>query len=314
MYKTILSKPHLPKLRVLLSMLALGWLGFQLQTQISGIPAGWSIDFFGIAPGLLMVLSLTVLNIYCEAQKWMVFLPNRISSSKAFTAVLAGMCSGFFTPHRIGEFSGRYMVLIPSHREGAISATFMGSFIQGFVTLIFGVAALILISIPNLEYQISDNRIAWMALLLLSLPLVLYFPKPRNLVRRFWLRFTDRLRQIELADFIKAFAWGLIRYLVFSTQLALSLYLFGFTGDVFFCFGLIAILYLAQTYFPFSIGSEIGIREVLAVLLIGPFMSAPVHAALATLCVWIVNILIPVLTGSFILQRHLGTQVFPSFK
>lgn len=61
--------------------------------------------------------------------------------------IFAGVSCAILTPNRMGDFIGRGLVSPTEMREETVLATFMGNFCQFFILLLFGIPALVFISI-----------------------------------------------------------------------------------------------------------------------------------------------------------------------
>ena len=58
--------------------------------------------------GMAAVIALAPLNLSAEAMKWKTLMRNdAFGYRRALAGVLNGMCTGFFTPNRVGEVVGR---------------------------------------------------------------------------------------------------------------------------------------------------------------------------------------------------------------
>jgi uncharacterized membrane protein len=61
--------------------------------------------------------------------------------------------------------------------------------------------------------------------------------------------------------------------------------------------------YLFVTFTPSFAFSEVAIRSSYAVLIIGAFSGQVVNIALAGVCIWVINFVIPMLAGSVVMVR-----------
>ena len=249
---------------------------------------------------LILIFSLTFLNLYFEMRKWSVLVNSPLLGRKqAFSSVMVGMCSGFITPNRVGEFAGRAALLPKAVRKKASIMTFAGAGVQGSVTFLAGLIGFWYYPIiPQLKSYAEMMPALFYSILAIALAalVILWFKKP---LKPYIASILKHIKSLSPNLLLKSFAWAIGRYLIFSTQFVLALYTVGFTGSLWLCYSGIFLLYFCQSYLPLTALGELGVREVLAVLILGPFLPDPFLAAIATLIVWVANIGIPVLIGLF---------------
>ena len=238
-------------------------------------------------------------------RKWTELIQSpQLDHKLAYKAVLIGMCSGFVTPNRLGEFAGRAMAVPRSMRKKASVMTFAGAGIQGSVTLLAGIIGLAVYPILPQMPAYSDLKPGMfygMVIVGLTAVVLFWFKKP---LKPHIQSILKRIKSIEPGTLIKAWLWAVARYAVFSTQFVIALYSVGFTGDLLTCYAGVFLLYFVQSYMPFTAMGELGVRELLAIFIFGSFLNEPLLAAFATLMVWVANIGIPVLIGALSLKYN----------
>ncbi len=253
----------------------------------------------------LCIAALAFLNLYFEMRKWTTLIQSRhLDRRVAFKAVLIGMCSGFVTPNRLGEFAGRAVAVPRRLRKKASVMTFAGAGIQGSVTFLAGIIGLFIYPIlPQMPTYGDFKPQIFYGLMVVGVALAIFFwfkkplkPHIQSIVKR--------LKAIEPKTLIKAWLWAAGRYAIFSTQFVIALYSVGFSGDILTCYAGVFVLYFIQSYMPFTAMGELGVRELLAIFIFGKFLDESLLAAFATLMVWVANIGIPVLIGALSLKFH----------
>ncbi len=298
MYKTVSTALQSKQVKLVIPAIILGTLAYVFWRNISSFEIfSWQL-LRDHATVLILITSLTFVNLYFEMRKWTALINSPVVKPKtAFTGILLGMCSGFVTPNRLGEFAGRSAALPKAARKKGALMTFAGSGIQGAVTLLAGAIGLIfypilpqIASLAKLWPQVFYIVIASIALA----ALFLWFKKPLKPHIAIVLK---HLKSIKTPILIKAWFWAIGRYAIFSTQFVLALYCVGFTSDIWMCYTGVFLLYFCQSYLPFTAMGELGIREVLAIFIFGAFLPEPMLAAVASLIVWVANSGIPVLMG-----------------
>lgn len=299
MYKRLLTALQSRIYKVTVSVLAASVLTAALFSVQDSLSEAFSREALRFAPLLLLVFPLTWVNLYCEVKKWHALSGAESTGVRAgFVQILAGICSGFITPNRIGEFAGRTAYLPESHRKYGPAATFTGSFIQGGITFLFGLMGLFTFPFIPLESGFPPAGYAFPAAAVLALLLVLV---ARRISPRLDARISSslgRVRSVGLSRFFKAAAWAALRYAVFCLQFTAALYCFGFTGHFTAALSGVALLYFCRFFIPGTPFGELGIRESLSVIIFGTMTMHPLGAVFAGLAVWSANIGVPVLAGS----------------
>lgn len=250
-------------------------------------------------PFISIMFLMAIVNLWLETKKWTV-LTIELKMSIAYKAVLKGMATGFITPNRIGELPARIMALPKENRTEAAAASVVGSLFQGGITFCLGLLSLMAFpAIFNIgAFDIDFSGWIWSTIFaLVILTTGFFFRKKIASHLKAGLKHIQSLNRSQL--FMGA-GFAFMRYLVFSFQLAIALYMFGFEGNVIVIVTGIPALFFIQSYLPFSTFGELGIRELLAVIIFGSFMSQPWMAALATLSLWVFNLLLPILVSLFI--------------
>jgi hypothetical protein len=279
---------------VLAFLLLLG-LAISQWSSIKNVLEGHASELI-LAMGLLF--PLTALNLYAEVRKWFSLLKTeRMNVRMGYYQVLSGMCSGFVTPNRIGEFAGRMVYLPKEYHDIAAAAAISGSVIQGSITALFGIVGLAFFPVFPEGITSFDPLIIAGLVTCIMLILALSF---RGIVRSLSKRFTATAHYFSTMGrplILRAMTWALFRYLIFSTQFVIALYCFGFQGSLYEAFSGVFLLYFCQSYIPGPGMGELGIRELLALVLFTSFLPHPLLAVLAGLTVWLANIGLPVLAG-----------------
>ncbi len=298
MYKTLSTALHIKSIKLIISSIIVGLLFWVVWQNIHVVRVvTWQL-ITDQALVLLLIAVLSFVNLYFETRKWLTLINSPIVNPKmAFRGVLIGMCSGFATPNRLGEFVGRSASLPKVARKKGALMTFAGSGIQGLVTLIAGIIGLIFFPVLPRIASLAEYMPALFYGLLIMFAIavcILWFRKP---LKPHMSSVLKHLRSIKPNILFKASLWAVGRYAIFSTQFVLALYSVGFAGDLWLCYSGVFLLYFCQSYLPFTAMGELGVREVLAIFIFGSFVQEPVLAALASFIVWIANIGLPVLAG-----------------
>ena len=275
------------------------WAVVQQQFRAVDHPERW-------AAGLVL---LTPINWGFEALKWQILL-QRVEKTTfwgAYKGVLAGLTLGFALPAQLGDTAGRVLSQRPTARPEAIGASLVSGGMQFYVALLFGAVAWAhhLTVVP-----MRDNRAGqWLLALLTGLSAlgVLFGLVRRRLIG--WLATRPGLHRFasywgvggQYTDREIGLALGAatVRYLVFSGQFYLAMRLVGVALPTAVSASGIGVVFLVKTITPaFNLLSDLGVREAAALWVFAPFgTSSPPVLITATLILWLVNILVPVLVG-----------------
>ena len=260
---------------------------------------------------------LMVVNWAIEAYKWQMLIhkTQHFSFTNSFKAVLVGITVGVFTPNRVGEIGGRIAFLEKGKRTSGAFASAIGSFAQFIATIIMGVAGFILFLLffPD-KTQINTylNKFSAIALLLVLALLVWSYYNVRKIIPLlikipFLKKKSEQIQYVsnETGKFLSLVLFlSTLRYLVFFLQFFLLLNLFNVDINLLEGFVSISITYLFMTIIPTTTLIELGLRGSLAILFIGLFSENILGIVLASFFIWIINIAIPAVLGSFYLLKH----------
>ena len=264
------------------------------------------------------VLLLLPLNWYLEALKWKLLTSRvqKINITTAIKAVLSGISTGFFTPNRVGELVGRIAFLEPVNRKSGVTLSFVNSLTQNIGMAMCGIPAFILF-FYYYSVKLEINRTFYLMVLIVGLFIVVvfYFTLPHWSILLTKSRlsgkiktFTDCLTAYNMKDLSLIMGVSLNRYLVFCTQFYFMLLFFGVELALWQAMIAIPTTYLFVTFTPSQAFSEAVVRSSYAVLIIGVFSGQVVNIALAGVCIWAVNFIIPMLVGAIVLVRKNGLK------
>ncbi len=261
------------------------------------------------------VVLLMFLNWFLEALKWR-FLVRQIepiSVWRAIESVFCGLTWAVFTPNRIGEYGGRVFFLSPRRRIVGMVAMAVGAIGQMVITNIFGSLALLWFvgrfTAPNILLYYSlvflvfgfcgffllfYFNIRWLEGLLLRIR----FLKPFH-------RFFSILGRYKKKELLRIFIYCASRFIVFSTQYCLIIYLLVPNIPIFGMLMMIFILFFIQSALPSLDLLDVGVRSMTATYFFGFITNQDVAIMAATASIWLINLIIPAILGSvFVLKLN----------
>jgi len=258
---------------------------------------------------MLLVLVLIPINLMIETWKWkLAMLPlEKISFINSFAAVLTGIAVSFFTPNRAGEFAGRILYVNNSDKIKASLITILAGMSQLVITISIGSICLLfylrkLISSSFVFYPLCSLVILLSAGLIL---LFIYFPlvSVRFSSLRIFKRLSNYLSVFNLYRpkiLLSVLILSMLRFIVFVHQYYFLMLIFFPETPYLVSMQMISIIYLVLSVIPTFAISEIGVRSSVALYYLGTVINSPIAIALATLSIWLINLVIPSLAGSVI--------------
>lgn len=249
------------------------------------------LNIFAIA------IILVVPNWLLESVKWLyALLPiQSITLKTAIVGVLKGIPPSTFTPNRIGETVGRPTVLLPQHRiEG------------GFATLYCGISQMPIMLILMAIALYTKPFYGILALIGAAIVAALFY-NPKIFVPIFKkIKRTQKLAN-KLEFFSRYTATqqhtlliiSAARYLVYCTQNYLILNALGINIGIIDGYLAIFLIYGIISFVPRPALAELGVRCSVATLVLSHYTPTPLLPAAASALLWIINILIPCIIGTF---------------
>ncbi len=272
-----------------------------------------TFDFFFLGIAILLM----PLNWSIEAKKWK-FLTKTIemiSFSTSIKAVLSGITFAIFTPNRIGELAGRIFVLKKQNRAKGVFATATGSLSQMIITIVSGIISGIIFLVlfkTNLQ-KINSGTLIFVKyfsifililgfFILFNLKLLVKFLKSFKISKKH-IDSIEILSSYKKNDLLKVLGYSFFRYAVFTFQYFLLLLFFNVEISYFNALLSVALTYFASSVIPTFTFTEIGIRGTAAIFFIGFFSTNISGIISATALLWIINLALPAIIGSYIFYR-----------
>lgn len=272
----------------------------------------WLTHFDSIKLFLLFTtLILAIPNWLLESIKWkkLTSKVHTIDIWQATKAVFGGLSVSLLTPNRIGEIPGRAAFMPLNKQPQTILVSAFGSLSQSMVTAIAGFAAYFILK-ARFSFNLLPQKTWHMALfVILSLILLavffLFFTKSKWSFKGKILTLFNVIKEYTLNDFITINLLSVVRYAIFTTQFYILLRFFNIEIGILESYSSIALTYLILYLTPFLSIAEIGARGSASLLCIGFFSPNVTGILLAGFSIWLINIMIPAMIGSFlILQKN----------
>jgi hypothetical protein len=264
---------------------------------------------------LVLAFVLMIANWGIETLKWKLCVQKiqRVSFVTAFKAVLSGVSFSVSTPNRVGEYLGRVLYMDEGNRLKAISSTIVGSMSQLMITLVMGIAGLVMLRQP-----IENGRLVsdfWLDIMLygtlaaLVLLTVFYFRLGWvvNRIRRFtvgkrydWLFRT--LEEFNATLLLQLLSLSALRFLVFSMQYYLLFRFFNVEVSWAQTMWAVSVSFLVMAVIPtIALFTDLSLRGEVSLKLLGLFSGNHLGIGLTSVSIWFINLIIPALTGSLLI-------------
>ncbi len=258
-----------------------------------------------LALGAMIIL--VVPNLGIEFLKWKLTLKTlSVPSEKSdrVQSFLAGVVMQMVTPNMLGNFLGRIFYYQRRYRVQIILLTLLSNFAQYIASLTFGFVSVLLLSgllILDDQYFIVPIISIGLAV---SFLIFFFFEKVLNKIkkRQYAVQLKQNLKQNKDYRF-KLLLFSFTRFIVFTTQYVLLMYAFGekVNGEL-----VLAIwqLYLLTIIAPSLFLGKVGVKESIALVVLGSIGVNEFSILFASLTVWLVNNIAPAMFGLIITKNR----------
>ena len=279
-----------------------------------------SIPSVRVISVLVLVFLLMLVNWYLEALKWkyLVYRVEKITIRKAVESVFCGLTWAVFTPNRIGEYGGRVFFLSPRRRILGVVAMAVGSVGQMVITNMVGSVAILwfIWRFLDLEFWVNYALLVLVVVYCVFFFMlyfnihVIYNLVVRNRFLRRFQRFFQVLARYRTAELWKVFSYSLARYVVFTSQYCILIYLLLPELAVPEVCMMTFILFFIQSAMPSLDLLDVGVRSMTATYFFGYITGQEVAIMAVTAGIWLVNLIIPAILGAgFVLKLNFfGTR------
>jgi hypothetical protein len=311
-YKATLSLNNV--IKGIIFLLAVGFLIRHISENAQSV--NFEFQFSGFQVLAIVAATLLVpVNWLIESWKWHILLKktDQTSFKTAVGATLNGLVFSSMLPNRVGETLGRTLYLSPKNRTNGAFHSLLTSAAQLTTTLIIGLLAL-----PFYFVVIDQELSLGLSILSLSAPVLIligYFNLKTvfklvsnwKWVRKKLSKHNEAFGRYSNLQLIHVLSLSIFRYFIFSLQFTLLLFAFESGFSFFHAFVSIPVIYLLTTTIPSFSLAELGLRESVAVLILGAlnYSIAPILAS--TFSIWLLNIAAPTFFGlALLLIRKLN--------
>lgn len=258
---------------------------------------------------LALCIGLFPLNIWAEAWKWRYLLKDLepLTMREAQKQVYFGFVGAFLTPERLGDYPARVTRIADKDKWlPAITLGFAGSIALSVVNISCGIVALLLsgVEIPGMStsgvLSMAAAFILFFIVLLFLLPQIARYLSGRREWGKTMRRFLDAVRSFPPMRFPALVGQSLVRYAVYALQLLLVLVFCGVDLPPATYLIVIPLHYLFVTLTPTIPAADAAVRGGVGALIFGFFTPNTAGVALATILLWLINSILPMLVGTLV--------------
>lgn len=272
----------------------------------------WQLIFKFSQLEILLVVGclLSLLNWSFETLKWKTLLKDTkaIQFSTALSETLRAHAVSIITPNKIGEFGAKASFYSRSLRSEILKLTLTGQLYQLLATCIFGILGLsIIYSQLSTQMKISIG-IAFGIILIISLSL--YVVKFKHQCLSWINQYLTSLAKLSGRKNTKVFAFSMLKYLCFSHQFYLLLWLFQPELNYFQVMPILFSIYFISSFVPTFLIFDATLKAGLSLVLLSNYLSSE-FILVVSLVMWIFNFGIPALLGNLLLLKSTRLSIQP---
>ena len=252
---------------------------------------------------IFMVVALSIANRFIEILKWqnLVSLYRRISLAKSTEQVLAALTAGLFTPNGIGEYAAKAMYYKKDMTKDIIFLNLVCNGIQLVLAVAAGLAGLLVFqtinrSVPTVILLGIFGAISVVAVLILSVRGITL--KGFSLNRLF-----KKISEMPKSIHRKNIFLATCRYLSIIHQHYFIFLAFGIDLPYPIMISTIACVYFLGSSLPSFQFLDFAVRGSVAIYFFGMLGINEWIVVFAATLQWLLNIVIPVIIGSFFVFR-----------
>lgn len=267
---------------------------------------------------IILAVALFPLNFFFESWKWKYLLRDTVPMSiiEAQKQVYYGTIGAFVTPLRSGDYPTR-VTRIPDTRKwvscialGGISSTTMniGMMLLGLLGFVLSIPRHPDIVGTRFSVEQVFTTSAIVLALFLTIIVVAYLLARHYRHHQFkhesFRQMTQTLADLSTRTFIGILLIGLCRYCVYCTQMMLALYFCGVELSLIDYMTAVPTFYLLVTLIPSMPAADAAVRGGIGFVVFAAYTSNTAGVAIATILMWCLNALLPMIVGSFVKKNN----------
>lgn len=266
------------------------------------------------AGALILAILLFPLNFFFESWKWQFLLRDVVPMSlvEAQKQVYYGTIGAFVTPLRSGDYPTRVTRIADTKKWvscialGGISSTTMniGMMFLGLIGFVISMQHHPEITGSHLTEQQIYTMSAIVFSIFIGIILAAYvlarIYRHHPIKHESMRQTVEALADLSATTFAGILAIGALRYMVYCTQMMLALYFCGVELSLVDYMTAVPTFYLFVTLTPSMPAADAAVRGSLGFLVFSAYTPNTAGVAIATILMWCLNALLPMVVGSFV--------------
>lgn len=237
----------------------------------------------------LILISLSFLNWMGEVIKWQKLVLNIDFKSSAKQSLISHSLA-LFTPQKLGEYGGKCMFYPKAQSYKIVALTASSHLTQLLTTICFGLLGILILASQINITEIFAFKWSW---LFIIIPCLFGF----KIIRKQFKKMYSEFEKIEGSIFKKALFWSVFRYLMFSHQFLVLMWVFGIDIGYVEGMAVISLVYLTASLLPVFALADAVVKGSVA-LTIMSLIGYPNPALLViSFLMWMSNVMFPALLG-----------------
>ena len=300
-------------LLVLVKLLIVTSALYYIVNQFQGEKAiDWRLisDYLSIK-SLFFLLLFSVLNWVFEILKWQHLVSSftKISFLEAAKQSLGSLTASIFTPNRIGEYGAKALYFEKKKVKKIIFLNFIGNSSQMLVTTFFGVLGFVISSIVVSEslvwinFKFSLLHLLFLVLFLFVVFLIFRFRKV-SIYGLSLQKIIEAIKKLSIGFHVTTLQLSIIRYLIFTHQFYFLLLIFGSEISYSLALATVFMMYFLASIIPSIHLMDVAIKGSIALFLFGKLGIPEWKMITITSVMWLFNLVIPVVIGSFFVMKY----------
>ncbi|AWI24748.1 lysylphosphatidylglycerol synthase domain-containing protein [Flavobacterium pallidum] len=255
----------------------------------------------------LVALLLAFLNRFFEILKWqnLVGTFQRISLGSATRQVLGGLTAGIFTPNGVGEYAGKALYFEKTLTKKILFLNLVCNGAQMIITVVFGFFGLLYFNVSH--HVITPGTVIFVFAAVCTGLFALFMMKRFSIKGYSLEKGIHKINALPKNTHRRNMALAVARYLFFSHQQYIMLLCFDVHLPYFLIMATIAATYFLASCLPSFQFLDFAVKGGVAVLFFGILGVNEWIVVLVTTLMWLLNVVIPVIIGSYFVLRFKQT-------
>ena len=252
---------------------------------------------------ILALLALSFFNRFFEILKWQTLVSSfkKISVGESSKQVLAALTMSIFTPNGIGEYGAKALFFKKDRAKKIVFLNLICNGVQLLVTVFFGILGLIIF---NLRFDVAGTRIIASVVAVIGLVLIFLYLARSITIKGYSLKkLASKAGELPLDVHRRNAILAVMRYLVFSHQYLLMFRILGVDIPYFDLMAIIASMYFLASALPTMQMFDFAVKGGVAVYFFGVAGVNEWIPAFVSTAMWLLNVALPVLIGSYFVIR-----------